>query len=69
MFRVCFCYTVLIDPCSLVLACCERVVLLALLGVMGSCVFVTFQYGVLGQVWYLIILIPDLCLLPLFTCL
>ena len=29
-----------------------------------SCVFVTFPYGVLGQVWYLIVLIPDLCLLP-----
>ena len=28
--------------------------------------FVTFPYGVLGQVWYLIIWIPDLCLLPYF---
>ena len=28
------------------------------------CVFVTFSYGVLGQVWYLIVWIPDLCLLP-----
>ena len=26
--------------------------------------FVTFPYGVLGQVWYLIASIPDLCLLP-----
>ena len=24
--------------------------------------FVTFPYGVLGQVWYLIVSIPDLCL-------
>ena len=24
------------------------------------------EYGVLGQVWYLIVLIPDLCLLPYF---
>ena len=23
--------------------------------------FVTFQYGILGQVWYLIVSIPDLC--------
>ena len=29
-------------------------------------VFVTFPYGVLVQVWYLIALIPDLCLLPYF---
>ena len=27
-----------------------------------SCLFVTFAYGVLGQVWYLIVSIPDLCL-------
>ena len=26
--------------------------------------FVTFSYGVLGQVWYLIVWIPDLCLIP-----
>ena len=30
------------------------------------CVFVIFPCGVLGQVWYLIVLIPDLCLLPCF---
>ena len=38
-----------------------------LLCVMFSCVFVTFPYGVPGlspgQVWYLTVLIPDLCLL------
>ena len=28
-----------------------------------SCVFVTFPYGVPGQVWYLIVSILDLCLL------
>ena len=27
------------------------------------CVFVTFPYGILGQVWYLIVSIPDLLLL------
>ena len=37
---------------------------LALLHVMFSCVFVTFQNGVLGQVWFLIVSIPDLCILP-----
>ena len=29
--------------------------------VMFNCVFVTFRCGILGQVWYLIVLIPDLC--------
>ena len=26
-----------------------------------NCMFVTFPFGILGQVWYLIVLIPDLC--------
>ena len=38
--------------------------LLSLLCVMISCVFVTFPYGVLVQVLYLIVLIPGICLLP-----
>ena len=33
---------------------------------MFSCVFVTFPNGVPGQMWYLIELIPDLCLLFYF---
>ena len=37
--------------------------LLALLNVMFSCVFVTFPCGVLDQVWHLIVLITDGCLL------
>ena len=45
----------------------ERAYLLALLCVMFSCVFVTFPYGALGQVWYLIVSIPDICLLPYFN--
>ena len=44
----------------------ERAELLALLCVMFSCVFVTLLFGVLGQVWYLIVLILDLCLLTSF---
>ena len=35
-----------------------------LLCVMFSGVFVTFPYGVLGQVWCYIVSIPDICLLP-----
>ena len=40
--------------------------LLTLLCVVFSCVFVTFPCGVLGQVWYLIVSIPDLYLLIYF---
>ena len=57
-------HTVLSVPCSLVVTCWERADLLALLYLMLSCVFVTFPYGALGQVWYLIVSIPDICLLP-----
>ena len=32
------------------------------------CVFVTYPCGVLGQVWCLIVSIPDLCLLSYFKC-
>ena len=61
MFRVCRVY--LSAHCSLVVTCWKRADLLALLYVMIYCVFVTFPCGVLGQVWCLIVLIPDLCLL------
>ena len=44
--RACVCVCV----CSLVVTCWERTDLLALLYVMFSCTFVTFPYGVLGQV-------------------
>ena len=37
-----------------------------LLFVMFNCVFVTFPCGILGQVWYLIVLIPHLCHLSYF---
>ena len=35
--------------------------------VMINCVFVTFPYGILGQVWYLIVSIPDLCHLTILS--
>ena len=41
--------------------CWESADFLALLCVMLSCVFVTCRYGVHNQVWYLIVLIHDLC--------
>ena len=31
-----------------------------------NCVFVTFLFGILGQVWYLVVLITDLCHLSYF---
>ena len=37
-----------------------------LLFVMSNCDFVTFPFGILGQVWYLIVLIPDLYRLSYF---
>ena len=39
----------------------------ALLYAMIYCGFVTFPCGVLGQMWYLIVLIPDLRLLTYFA--
>ena len=59
-FCVCLCHTVLSVSCSHVVTCWERADLLVLFYVMFSCVFVTFPYGVLGQVLYLIVSIPDL---------
>ena len=46
--------------------CKEKADLLALLYGIFSCVFVTFSYGILCQVRYLIVSIPVLCLLPYF---
>ena len=43
----------------------KRAYLLVLLNVMFFlCFFVIFPCGVLGQVWFLIVSIPDLCFLP-----
>ena len=47
--------------CCLVVTCWE----MALVGAV-YCVFVTFPCGILGQVWYLIVSFPDLCLLSYF---
>ena len=54
-------------PCSLVITGWERADLLALPLVFDiSLCFVSFPYGGSGQVWYLIVSIPDLCLLLYF---
>ena len=41
----------------------EKAYLLARMCVTFSCVFLTTLYGVPSQVWYLIVSIPDLCIL------
>ena len=55
---MCICHIVLSVPGSLVVS---RP--LDFLAVMFSCGFVTLPYDVLGQVWYLVELIPDICLI------
>ena len=61
MFRVCLVF--LSVQCSLVVTCWERA---DLLHVICYCVFVTFPCGVPVQVWCLIVLIPDFCILSYF---
>ena len=51
--------------CCFVVTCWERADLLALVGDV-NCIFVTFPCRILGQVWYLIVLFPDLCRLSYF---
>ena len=68
---LCFVFVLVINvvlsvPCSLGITCWERAALLAPLCVMFSCVIVSFPNVALGKMWYLIELIPDLCLLFYF---
>ena len=51
--------------CCLVVTRWERADLLALVGDV-YCIFVTSPFGILGQVWYLIVSFPDLCFLSHF---
>ena len=52
--------------CCLVVTCWDWADLLALVGEVYCVFFVTFPCGILGQVWYLIVLFPDLCHLSCF---
>ena len=49
-----------------VLSSAGKVLTSSLLFVMSNCDFDTFPCGILGQVGYLIVLIPDLCRLSYF---
>ena len=51
--------------CWLVVTCWERADLFALVGDV-YCIFVTFPCGIMDQVWYLIVLFPEFCLLFYF---
>ena len=64
VFRVCRVF--LSVHCSLVVTYWEKTDLFALFCVVFCCVFVVFPSGVLGQVWCLIVSIPDPCLLSYF---
>ena len=59
LFMICVCFYVLWSPV-------EKRLISWLIFVMFNCVFVTFPCGILGQVWYVTVLIPDLCLLSYF---
>ena len=61
----CVCHASSSVHCCLVVTCWERADLLALV-VMFNWVFVTIPCGILGQVGYLIVSIPDLCRLSYF---
>ena len=62
LFLSCVCHAYASVHCCLVVTCWERADPMAL--VCNVCEFFTSQCGILGQVWYLIVLIPDLCRLP-----
>ena len=63
-FVVVFVNAMLSFPCSLAITCLERTDSFNFFRIVFSFI-VTFQYGVPGEVCYLIVLFPDLCL-PLY---
>ena len=65
LFMSCDCHAFVPVHCSVVVTCWERLTSW-LLFAMFNCVFVTFPCGILGQVWYLIVSIPDLCSISYF---
>ena len=65
LFMSCVCHAFACVHCCLVVTKRERADLLALVCDV-YCDFVTFPFGILGQVWYLIVSIPDPCCLSYF---
>ena len=62
----CVCHAFASVHCCLVMTCWEKADLLALVCDV-YCVFVTFPFGIMGQVRYLIVSISDLCHLSYFV--
>ena len=71
MCHLCYlCLVFAMHSCLFIAALCSPVgkgLTSWLLFVMSNCNFVTFPCDILGQVWYLIVLIPDLCRLSYFS--
>ena len=65
LWIICVCHAFGSDHFYLVVIWRERADLLALVCDV-YCDFVTFPFGILGQVWYLIVWIPDPCCLSYF---
>ena len=65
IFHICLYYVALSIPCSLLITCLKRSAHWALLSMMYY-IYVTFPYGISGQVWYLIVSIPNMRLLHYF---
>ena len=65
VFMSCVCHAFASVHCCLAVTFWERADLLALVCDV-NCVFLTFPCGILGQVWYSIVSIPDLCPLSYF---
>ena len=66
MDHLCYVWLVFVMLCYLLVTCWERADSW-LLFVMLNCVFVTFPCGILGQMCYMIVSIPDLCHLSYFS--
>ena len=64
-FMSCVSHTFRSVHCCLEVTCWERADFLALVGDI-YCNLVTFPSGILGQVWYLVVSFPDLCLFSNF---
>ena len=66
LFMSCVCNAFASVHCCIVVNFLERADRI-LLFVMFNCVFVTVPCGILRQVWYLIVSVPDLCRLSYFV--
>ena len=68
MEHLCYVWLAFIMLCYLLVTCWERADLLVILALVCvfTCVFVIFPCGILGQMCYMIVSIPDLCHLSYF---